>query len=216
MSTAELFAARCPDWPQLVARREAGAPEPAGWDAAVAHLDGCEGCRDAALAADPSLVFRRLRRVDAGAVDVESMRQAVASLRRASRVTAVEAGSEATLEAPARSRGGRLRRAVGHHLRHLAAALLLAAAGLGAWLAVDDEPVPPAAVAVRQAAAPAGAAALRPLPPEPTVFGPPTSADELASRPVVEGLSRPRAADVYQLGEEDLLVVMVVDETLDI
>jgi hypothetical protein len=217
MSAAEPFTARCPDWPELVARRDAGGPEPAGWDAAVVHLEACEGCRDAALAADPSLVFRRLRRVDAGAVDVESMRQAVASLRRASRVTAVETGSEAALEAPARSRGGRLRRTVGHHLRHLAAALLLAAAGFGAWLAIDDGPVQPAAVALRQAAAPAaGAAALRPLPMQPTAFGAPASADELASRPVVEGLSKPRAADVYQLGEEDLLVVMVVDETLDI
>ena len=44
----------------------------------------------------------------------------------------------------------------------------------------------------------------------------PRNADELASRPVFEGLSKPRTADVYQLGEEDLLVVMVVDETLDI
>ena len=215
MSAATTLRPCCPDWRLLVAERDAGAGDLPGWEGAVAHLDGgCEDCREAAVAADPSLLFRRLRHVDAGAADVEAMRHAVASLRRASRVTPVEAGSETALEAPS---GRRLGRAAAHRLRQAAAALLLTAAGLGAWFAGQDEPVRPAAVAGLQAA---GTAAGLTEPwtslSAPTATGAPRSADELASRPVVEGLSKPRAADVYQLGEEDLLVVMVVDETLDI
>jgi len=209
----------CPDWRALVARPDAGRPtgrDDTAWESAMAHLDGCGACRESALAADPTLVFRRLRGAGASAAaaaDAESMRQAVASLRRASRVTAVESGAGDALEAPA---GGRLRRVAGPRLRRAAAALLLAAAGVGVWFAGQDEPVQPAASA-RHAAAPAASfaepwAALT----APSATSAPRSAEELASQPVFEGLSKPRAADVYQLGEEDLLVVMVVDETLDI
>ena len=193
----------CPDWPALVARRDGG-DEPPAWREAMVHLDACGDCRDAALAADPTLVFRRLRHAAVEpAADVDSMRQAVAALRRASRVTAVEAGVEP---------GSPRRRAAGHRLRQAAAALLLTAAGFGAWFLGQGEPAHPAA----QSAVAAAAAEPWSAAPLATATRAPRSAEELASRPVFEGLSTPRAADVYQLGEEDLLVVMVVDETLDI
>jgi hypothetical protein len=41
-------------------------------------------------------------------------------------------------------------------------------------------------------------------------------ADDLTRLPVFEGLDRPRDANVYQLDGDGLLVVMIVDETLDV
>jgi hypothetical protein len=77
----------CPDWRRLAAHRLAAeGEEPSGWAAAMAHLDACDDCRRAALAADPSLLFRRLPGLAAGRDEVAAMREAVAALRRASRV----------------------------------------------------------------------------------------------------------------------------------
>lgn len=233
----------CPDWTLLLARRDEGGADPDGWAEAVDHMDRCAPCRRTALAADPTLVFRRLPRVETTAADVESMRNAVASLRRASRVGALGSARDeepdrsvpnplADEEPTARAAG---RRRPAASLRRIAAALLLAAAGLAGWFTgVDDvvlgaavEAVPSLATVLPGAtgapgddlatldagpdfALPSdGRAHEAPSPDSPT-------ADELASRPVFEGLSRPRTADVYQVGDEDLLVVMVVDETLDI
>ena len=47
----------CPDWRSLSERRD---DEPEAWGKALAHLDGCDGCHDDALAAEPTLLFRRL------------------------------------------------------------------------------------------------------------------------------------------------------------
>jgi len=88
----------CPDWTALVARREravdaantANTAEPAGWAAAVAHLDACPRCRREAMAADPLLVFRRLPVTEmpeaVEQAEAESMRQAVAAMRTARRL----------------------------------------------------------------------------------------------------------------------------------
>jgi hypothetical protein len=85
----------CPDWTGLVALRERAADaadtaEPAGWAAAVAHLDACPRCRREAMAADPLLVFRRLPVTEmpeaAEQAEAESMRQAVAAMRTAKRL----------------------------------------------------------------------------------------------------------------------------------
>jgi len=179
----------CPDWKLLVAERDAGGDDPPGWSTAVAHMDECDGCRRTALAADPTLVFRRLPAVDVDRAEVDSMRRAVANLRQASRVM-----SEAADDAAPRRR----RRRLADRLRHAAAAAVLAAAGLGLWFVgvADDAP------------------ATRPVEPTPAVA---TAAPwAAAGLPVFEDLSRPHQADVYQVGEEDLTVVMVVDETLDI
>jgi len=175
-----------PDWKLLVAARDAGGDDPTGWGAALAHMDGCDDCRQRALAADPSLVFRHLPAVATGADEVASMRRAVASLRRASR-TLGSGGS-----APPRT----LVAEGGEQGRRLAAALVLAAAGFGVWFAAGQGEEPPTF------AAPATLAA--------------TPAVAAAGLPVFEELSRPHEPDVYQMGGDDLTVVMVVDETLDI
>lgn len=231
------------DWRSLVAQRDESGENPADWDAAMAHIDACDPCRREALMADPSLVFRRLPRVESSAAEVESMRQAVASLRRASRVTAVEA--DVARAEPA------LRPRVRARLRHAAAAVLLTVAGLGAWMAgptllgygdagsaaeavatkvsmsdaaLAPDPVPasdltsPSPFLIMPLAAGDSLAAFGGSPSSrlPSRLPSRLSAEDLAARPVFEELSQPRAADVYQVGEEDLLVVMVVDETLDI
>ena len=223
------------DWRALVAQRDESGEDPAGWDEAMARVDACGDCRRQALMADPSLVFRRLPRVETGPADVESMRQAVASLRRASRVTAVE---ETGPDAGAGDTDGD----TGHRAgwRRVAAAALLAAAGLAAWIAgpavmnpaaMNSATLDPATLSADGTGEPAavmasgedefaGEGRVDLLPPSAGLTGSPVAstltAEDLASRPVFEGLSQPSAADVYQVGEEDLLVVMVVDETLDI
>jgi hypothetical protein len=78
----------CPNWTDLVAHRYARAEqEPRGWGDALAHAEACARCRQEAIAADPTLVFRRLATAgtprEARDVDVAAMRQAVATLRRA-------------------------------------------------------------------------------------------------------------------------------------
>jgi len=85
-------AAACPDWTALAAhRRDRDGAEPAAWGEALAHLDGCPACRRAAPAADPTLLFRRLARVEAPLderAEVEAVLQGVTALRAARRVAA--------------------------------------------------------------------------------------------------------------------------------
>lgn len=198
-----------PDWEGLVARRDAGGREPAGWADAVAHMESCEPCRRAALAADPTLVFRRLPAAATDAADADAMRRAVASLRRASRVAAADGAAPS---APThRSLPERLRR-VPAALRNLAAAVLLVAAGSGALMLGGLDP-----------ADDAGGTAAPPAATRATGGGEglwrsdaPAVRRDAAGQQVVEGLSAPRTADVYQAGEGDMTVVMVVDENLDI
>lgn len=89
----------CPDWKALTAwrhvRDERDGVEPSGWREALAHFDGgCKACRRQALAADPTLMFRAVPVIEipeAQEVDeVEAMRQAVAAMRTASRMEALE------------------------------------------------------------------------------------------------------------------------------
>ncbi len=85
---------RCPDWRRLdPADRDAPGATPAAarWREALQHFDGgCPLCRQAALVADPTLIFRRLPVPDLGpaqeAGEVEAARAAVAAMRTASRV----------------------------------------------------------------------------------------------------------------------------------
>lgn len=85
----------CPDWTSLIAGRDdRRGVEPEGWSDALAHFDGgCQVCRKDALKADPTLVFRRLAQVPAARMteaqeraEVDSVRQAVAAMRAASRL----------------------------------------------------------------------------------------------------------------------------------
>jgi hypothetical protein len=185
--------ARTPyDWSALTAhRRDPQAAEPAGWAAALEHLDACPGCRRAALAADPTLLFRRLAAPEPGLggdADVALMRQGVAALRAAGRV-APEMTSAAGLER--RRAGGTWKRWVA------AAALALAAFSAGR----DQAPERTAAVVDGVSGAGRPAAAVQPA--------------RLQLMPLVEGLDRPNAR-VYQMQEEDLSVAMIVDEGLEI
>ena len=73
------LAMSCPDWPSLVRRRDR---VPEVWDAALEHFDGCSRCRDAALAAEPTLLFRRLPAPAPRGDEIATMKEAVAALRR--------------------------------------------------------------------------------------------------------------------------------------
>lgn len=83
----------CPDWTALAAhRQERWGVEPDGWQTALEHFDSCPACRREALAADPTLLFRKLPEIAGTPADeeaeVQSMRQAVAAMRSASRIEA--------------------------------------------------------------------------------------------------------------------------------
>jgi hypothetical protein len=189
----------CPDWKSLAAwRDDPSSHEPAGWSDALAHFDrGCQDCRRTALAADPTLIFRRLVAVveptpAQEASEVDSMRRAVAAMRAASRVEAVE----------------RKRQTLSWKRWGLAAVLALAALTLPASDArhpLDQlDPRPDLAggllgdlVGDTRSAALAVPASL---------------GDDL---PTVDGVNRP-GARVYHMDGEGLAVVMIVDETLDV
>jgi hypothetical protein len=92
----------CPDWKTLAAHRlDPGVQdEPEGWGEALDHFDGgCKLCRCDALKADPTLVFRRLPPLEMTpareASEVDAVRRAVAAMRTASRVEALERRSRA-------------------------------------------------------------------------------------------------------------------------
>jgi len=200
----------CPDWKVLATWRETPqAEEPAEWREALGHLDhGCPHCRRAALAADPTLVFRRLVAVPEPtpaqeASDVESMRRAVAAMRAASRVEAVD------------RHGRSARRIETLSWKRWAAAAALAVAALS--MPGDDARLhrEPAArlLSVATMATPAVLSA-----DGPEAVALPAAAFPVASTedlPTVEGVNRP-GARVYHMDGEGMSVVMIVDETLDV
>lgn len=190
----------CPDWIGLTAhrreRRLRDAAEPEGWSEAMAHLDGCNLCRRQALAADPTLVFRRMAAVPAAAMtpaeersEADAVRAAVTAMRAASRLD--------SLEARPRTSSGWKRWSTGA----LAAVLALAA------VIVPSRPAKVASEAplVRQARVEAG------LLDEPV----PAAQQVDLEEPVVEGVNLPDAR-VYHMSGDGLSVVMVFDESLDI
>jgi len=192
----------CPDWQALAAHRlerEARhAAEPEGWREALEHFDSCRSCRREAIAADPTLVFRRLAApappapmtVSRDLDDAEAMRQAVAAMRAARRVE------------PAERRPGAF-----SGWRRWAAAAVLTAASL---IAPSDKggPVGRQADAAREEIFAMPETAM-------TQAAMARTARESAGLPTVEGVSRP-GARVYHMNGEGMSVVMVVDESLDI
>lgn len=81
----------CPDWTRLATGRdERSDAMPAGWQEALEHFDSCSLCRRGALAADPTLIFRRLPGATMSPAEesseVDSVRLAVAAMRTASRL----------------------------------------------------------------------------------------------------------------------------------
>lgn len=185
----------CPDWAALaLVCRETGpglgdrnrdaaaaAAAAARWDAALHHLDGgCQDCRRQALAADPTLVFRRLPRIEldaaAEAAEVAAARQAVAAMRNASDHLAVRARrSLGSLGSPGSPRAAFPSRTAGPLRWSLAAGLtgmaLLVGADRAAWRGAAAPPATPASaaaaarLAVTTAASAAGASASSPSSP---------------------------------------------------
>jgi hypothetical protein len=119
----------CPDWGRLAALRDRDpAAEPAGWREAVEHSDACPPCRRRALAADPTLLFRRLPVHELTAAEeraeVEATRRAVAAMRTAGRMARGAGEAEA-----------------GIHWRRWAAAAVLAVAALSARGPAPEAPL---------------------------------------------------------------------------
>lgn len=179
----------CPDWTALTAHRRdsRGGAEPAGWSEALAHFDGgCRLCRKAALQSDPTLVFRRLAQVPAATMteaqeraEVDSVRQAVAAMRAASRLESME-----------------VRR---HGF----------AGGWKRWSAA-------AALAMMALTIPSDDARLRKSPATAEVPELPAQAARQAGEaPILEGGVDLPGSRVYQMGDEDLAVVMVFNESFD-
>jgi hypothetical protein len=209
----------CPDWIRLVARRD-GAPRLAAeseaaeidWLSAVEHLDSCPSCERAALAADPTLVFRRLGPLDLSpaeeSAEVESVRRAVAAMRTGRRL---ERASHAASS--------------GRHWRRYAAAAVLAAAALS--LGVEHHPGGAALGSAALGPAALSGLARRPTPATPAIGAigtilPAAVVTPAAAYPTygeadgaMEDLNRPKAR-VYQLHGRHLQVVMIVDEKLDV
>ncbi len=195
----------CPDWTSLAAhRRDRDAAEPEGWSEALTHFDGCKVCRRQALAADPTLVFRRLSVVPASVMspaeersEVEAVRAAVAGMRAASRLDSLE-GRSRTHSGPS----GWKRWPVA------AAAAILALAAVAS------------PVHHRSADQPMEVASLSGLPVAQGSWDGPGSAEAANMQidldgPVVEGVNLPDAR-IYHMNGEGMSVVMVVDESIDI
>jgi len=169
--------------------------EPAEWSESAAHLANCGACRRIALAIDPTLVFpialQGLAQPSTDATsDVEAMRQAVSSLRRA-RALGVSNAEGRDLRAVGARRAQWMRVAA-------AAALVL---GLGSQLPLGRRHIDAAA----PTPLPAVALAL-------PVDSGSTGGDSLG---VSGDVGRP-SARVYQIAYRDMAVVMVVDKSLDL
>lgn len=195
LNTSGINDRSCPDWTALVALRERAADaadaadtaEPAGWAAAVAHLDACPRCRREAMAADPLLVFRRLPVAEmpeaVEQAEAESMRQAVAAMRTAKRLES--------------------RRSFAGWRRWAAAAVLtVASLAVGDKAPVDLNP----AVAAPAAAAASEAVAVAAAPEAP---GP-------AGTAVLERLDGSEDARVYQVNGKNLTAFMIVGDKVDV
>jgi len=195
----------CPDWRSLdrLDRLDRNTGAQAGWTEAVAHFDaGCPLCRRAALAAEPTLVFRRLGSAEMSpsqeAAEVDSVRQAVAAMRTASRVDSLAGRSRGF-----RRSGGIGGRAGWTRWTRWAAAAALAVAAL----AIPGDGAGRRSARVAPTVSTRSAALA-------TAVAPAAFAGE-ADLPTVEGVNRP-GARVYHLDGEGLSVVMIVDETLDV
>lgn len=196
--------AACPDWKALAAHRlERQGVEPEGWSEALEHFDSCRICRRQALAADPTLIFRRLPAATAATAanetspaEADAMRQAVAAMRTAKRVESIERGA----------RAGRAGRAGRGWSRWVAAAALVVTS-----LGVPSDHGEKAQREAREAifSRPAMSATAM------TQAAMARTASEDARLPTIDGVGLP-GARVYHMNGEGMSVVMVVDESLDI
>jgi len=173
----------CPDWENLGPRDDADtatSENAAAWAAALEHFDGCEECRDRALAVEPTLLFRKLPPVEVDRSEIDAMKLAVRNLRRAE-----------AIEKPQR------RRREVHWLRAAALATLL----VGSAFMLSDRAISPTAfhevpkvaaeATAQETSAPAASQIL-----------------DLSHLPVLEEISRPHGG-TFQLVDGDLSVVVV-------
>jgi len=225
----------CPDWRRLdPAWRDAPGALGARWEQALDHFDlGCPSCRPEALAADPTLVFRRLPVPGLGAVgeadEVAAARLAVAAMRTASRLRreehagrVVHGAVQATVRAAAGHDSGR---GSFHALRWaLAAGLATMALLFGSGHGIHDL-AGQGAGGERAAAAAGLSSGPRAARPGGGLVRAASAGEEAvvetlslpaAARSSVEGLrSRPEAR-VYQIDGPQMSVVMIVDDKLDV
>lgn len=185
--------ARCAQWPRLeglvAARLEQRDDVEAVLSApALGHLEDCGECRRAALALDPTLALLPLVEREAAAATAAD--DEVESMLR-------------SVETLRRSPAGRRRSTAVSTGWRTAAAVLLAVGALYQLPARG-----PRIAATLPADAQLEALASRPVDNE-------VMRAEYSGQPVLEDLDRPDAR-VYQLGGDDVSVVMIVDETLDV
>jgi hypothetical protein len=183
----------CPDWTALTAHRhQRFGEEPAGWREALEHLDACPLCRPRALAADPTLLFRRMAPLELSpskeAAEVAAVRNAVAAMRTASRVEAKARHAHRLAQWP----------------RWAAAAALAVAA-----LSLDGDD----AWRLRHAPERVELEATLPAPPADPLTPGEVPGTGVASAPRFENLNRPID---YQNESEDFAVAMFIDEDLEI
>lgn len=194
----------CPDWRALVAARDAHpAAESPLWAEARRHAGRCSRCREAALAADPLLVFARLPERQVSAGEIGDMQAAVAALVRAGRVGQ---GSDPGLPGRRSSRRAGVAGAAGVigllPVARLSVFRIAAALGICSLLALSGTPrFHPAALGPLAAATRAEPEAL--------------ASEALPVGSVVEELDRP-GARIYELPQSDMAVVMIVDASLDV
>ena len=180
----------CPNWFELVERRE---QDPEAWDLALEHHDACEHCREEALEADPTLLFRMPMPV-LDLSEIDAMKQAVATMRRTSPL------AQPIVEQPAKP-AFQARR----YLEAAAIGSLLLGAAFFQRVLPPEGPPP---------TNPALFATAQPGDPAPTVSAPEVTASLQAASfddPLVEGLD-PKYGSVIEVMDQDLSIVLVVPE----
>lgn len=195
----------CPDWTRLAAHRHAApetaaAAEPREWASALEHLEGCPGCRREAVAADPTLAFRRLPTPTVGPAEVDEIRAGVEALRRARRL---EAGAPGAGHAAVPGREGSRSRSWSRAAA--AAGLLTALVALGPAVEPDQR------AGDRRGASAEADASARGAEVDPR---PPARLDP-SQLLAVDEIEHPTAS-VYHFDAEEVAVVMVVDAGFDV
>jgi len=216
---------RCPQWSRLLEHRfDSQVEEPEDWSAGLEHLDSCEACRLEAFDLDPTLAFLNLPAIEVSDAEVQSIQQAVMTLRQGLVIAEKDSSSELVIVANPRrlwSRSQRKLAAWAQSQWRIAAAVALTAglglASLGNGGALWDRP----------AETPDEASLQQPAPFEGQVNG--DSAAHLTSEsgvmpaawqaaPIVEAVGSP-AARVYsypQAEEDTMTLVMIIDPEIEV